>query len=314
MAAVKHPRKSLPAIFPEPFCLLFHSSRSRCKEYLPFHLIYVPLASMSRTNTVWQSKNSSALQREDLWLLIPEAWGHHGKQPARSPAHCSWESHARKHQSEATETIVRREHNWGVASPLFSANVPFQAPWFCLSDHITETFSTYGCKYPARSHLHLICSSYIFQWLAHRLMGLDQRKLLEIIMQIDSSVNVHWTTLKITPTIAAKTPWTLANDMQPCSHFSSECTHFELDKLKWDKNLALGWQGKTEIASVRGRTEGKTASHSEHSQWFSLPRNMHLLISELQRSWCKEFITSQRVLQLRFIGDARTDQQTQDRK
>lgn len=41
-------------------------------------------------------------------------------------------------------------------------------------------------------------------------------------------------------TKSATTSWTLANDMHPCSHFSSECTHFESDKIKWDNNLALG--------------------------------------------------------------------------
>lgn len=79
-------------------------------------------------------------------------------------------------------------------------------------------------------------------------------------------------TLKITPTVAAKTPWTLANDAQPCSHFSSECTHFEFEKLKWDKKLALGLKGRLQIASVTGSTEGTSASHSERGIWFPLPR------------------------------------------
>jgi len=77
-------------------------------------------------------------------------------------------------------------------------------------------------------------------------------------------------TLKITTTVAAKAPWTLANDAQPCSHFSSECTHFESEKLKWDKKLALGLKG--EVTNCTGSTEGKIACHSEWRIWFSLAR------------------------------------------
>lgn len=76
-------------------------------------------------------------------------------------------------------------------------------------------------------------------------MGFDQSQTLEIIMQIHSSVNVHWMTLKITPTMAAKPPWSPADDVQrPHSHSSSEFTHFEFEKLKQGKKLPVGLKGE----------------------------------------------------------------------
>lgn len=111
--------------------------------------------------------------------------------PAHSRGCCCLEI-ALKWQLTATETPVSREARETFSSTLILSQAASpKTQIYSYSDNTAKTFSIYGCKYPPYSHLHLICSSHNFQCLVHRLMGFDQRKPLEIIMQIHPSVNAH---------------------------------------------------------------------------------------------------------------------------
>lgn len=84
--------------------------------------------------------------------------------------------------------------------------------------------------------------------------------------------------------MAAKTPWTLANDAQRCSHFSSECTHFEFEKLKWDKKLALGLKGEVTNCISHRKHWRKECLPLRARDLIPITKKMRLLLFELQRS------------------------------
>lgn len=147
-------------MFPEPCCLHLLSPRLRYIEYLLSRLIPMPWASLSLVTTV-QLMGTRLCRRERVCNFLsrePEATVVSSLQggPAIARRHCFLQEAglARKCQSIATETTVRRKHKGSLAFP--------ETLIFPYSDHITNTFSTYGCKYPPHSHLRLICSSHIF--------------------------------------------------------------------------------------------------------------------------------------------------------
>lgn len=189
MAAVQHPRISLPAIFPEPCSLCFHCRRWRRKEYLLSQLIHVPLASLSYTTTVWPSENSAALRGKVCAFLSHRLEAAVVSSLQGAWLLYSWENRAGKYRPAAT---FRREHDK-------VQQYPYSLPIFPGIDNVTNPLSTYGYKYSARFHLHLISCSHIFQCLSYRLVGFDQRQLLEFITWIHSPVSVYWPTLKVTP-------------------------------------------------------------------------------------------------------------------
>lgn len=119
-----------------------------------------------------------------------------------------------------------------------------------------------------------------FQHLAHRVMGFDQSQPLEIIMQIHSSVNVHWVTLRITPTTAGwlmmcKPPFTFLKEIHPFWVWKAKTGQEVGSGLKrggYKLHQSLIWSTEALIWIVCVHWNALSASHSEPGNWFPLPR------------------------------------------
>ena len=121
------PRRSLPAMFPEPCCLHLLSPRLRYVEYLLSWLIPMPWASLSLVTTV-QRMGTRLCRRERVCNFLsrePEATVVSSLQggPAIARRHCFLQEAglARKCQSIATETTVRRKHKGSWAGICWSS-------------------------------------------------------------------------------------------------------------------------------------------------------------------------------------------------
>lgn len=145
------------------------------------------------------------------------------------------------------------------------------------------------------THHILACISFapviFFQHLAHRLKGFDQSQPLEIIMQIRSSVSVHWMTLRITPTTAA---WLMM--CKPLCTFLKEIHPFWVCKAETEQEVGGGLNRggdklhqSQETLNWKACVLGSQCLPLGARKLIPITKKTHLPLFELQRS-CSSYL------------------------